>query len=169
MNIDLPLILTVIVGASGAIWLIDSLLFSPARSARLAELQKQYPRWNDYESADAKLFIESASREAADPVVVEPEALEARECPARTSARDSAHADIADLVEVEKEHPEVEPPGGRGCRQALLAAAAAAGGGGRRRQPLMAAAAAAAAATAGGRRRRHPPAAAAAAAAAANN
>ena len=71
MNIDLPLILTVIVGASGAIWLIDSLLFSPARSARLAELQKQYPRWNDYESADAKLFIESASREAADPVVVE--------------------------------------------------------------------------------------------------
>lgn len=71
MNIDLPLILTVIVGASGAIWLIDGLLFASARSARLAELQKQYPRWNETDSADAKLFIESASREAADPVVVE--------------------------------------------------------------------------------------------------
>ena len=67
MNIDLPLILTVIVGASGAIWLIDSLLFASARSARLTELQKQYPRWNETESADAKLFIESASREAAEP------------------------------------------------------------------------------------------------------
>ena len=71
MNIDLPLILTVIVGASGAIWLIDSLLFASARSARLAELQKQYPRWSESESADAKLFIETASREATDPVVVE--------------------------------------------------------------------------------------------------
>ena len=60
-----------IVGASGAIWLIDGLLFASARSARLAELQKQYPRWNEADSADAKLFIESASREAADPVLVE--------------------------------------------------------------------------------------------------
>ncbi|MEC7517503.1 MAG: signal peptidase I, partial [Pseudomonadota bacterium] len=71
MNIDLPLILTVIVGASGAIWLIDSLLFASARSARLTELQTQYPRWNVSESADANFFIESASREATDPVVVE--------------------------------------------------------------------------------------------------
>ena len=60
-----------IVGASGAIWLIDGLLFASARSARLAELQKQYPRWNETDSADNKLFIESASREAADPVLVE--------------------------------------------------------------------------------------------------
>ena len=71
MNIDLPLILTVIVGASGAIWLIDSFLFAPARSERLAELQKQYPRWNESESADANLFVERVSREATDPVVVE--------------------------------------------------------------------------------------------------
>jgi signal peptidase I len=34
-------------------------------------LQKQYPRWNEPESADAKLFIERASRDAMDPVVVE--------------------------------------------------------------------------------------------------
>jgi signal peptidase I len=71
LNIDLPLILTVIVGASGAIWLIDSLLFASSRSERLVALQKQYPRWNEPESADAKLFIERASRDAMDPVVVE--------------------------------------------------------------------------------------------------
>ena len=71
MNIDLPRILTIIVGASGAIWLIDSLLFASSRSARLVALQKQYPRWNEPESADAKLFIERASRDAMDPVVVE--------------------------------------------------------------------------------------------------
>ena len=71
MNIDLPLILTVIVGVSGAIWLIDSVLYASARAERLSVLQKQYPRRNEPESADAKLFMERASREASDPVLVE--------------------------------------------------------------------------------------------------
>ena len=71
MNIDLPLILTVIVGVSGAIWLIDSVLYASARAERLSVLQKQYPRRDEPESADAKLFMERASREASDPVLVE--------------------------------------------------------------------------------------------------
>ena len=71
MNIDLPLILTVIVGVSGAIWLIDSMLYASARAERLSVLQKQYPRRDEPESADAKLFMERASREASDPVLVE--------------------------------------------------------------------------------------------------
>lgn len=71
MNIDLPLILTIIVGVSGIIWLLDSVFLSRPRAERLAVLQKQFPKWNDRESADAKLFIDAATRDASEPVIVE--------------------------------------------------------------------------------------------------
>ena len=71
MNIDLPLILTIIVGVSGIIWLLDSVFLSRPRADRLAALQKQFPKWNDRESADAKLFIDAATRDASEPVIVE--------------------------------------------------------------------------------------------------
>lgn len=71
MNIDLPLILTIIVGVSGIIWLLDSVFLSRRRAERLAVLQKQFPKWNDRESADAKLFIDAATRDASEPVIVE--------------------------------------------------------------------------------------------------
>ena len=71
MNIDLPLILTIIVGVSGIIWLLDSVFLSRLRAERLAVLQKQFPKWNDRESADAKLFIDAATRDASEPVIVE--------------------------------------------------------------------------------------------------
>jgi len=54
LNIDLPLILTLIVGVSGAIWMVDGLLFARARAARLEQLQNQYPGWQDSGSSDAK-------------------------------------------------------------------------------------------------------------------
>ena len=71
MNIDLPLILTLIVGVSGAIWMVDGLLFARARAARLEQLQNQYPGWQDSGSSDAKLFAAASARAATDPVVVE--------------------------------------------------------------------------------------------------
>ena len=71
MNIDLPLILTLIVGVSGAIWMVDGLLFARARAARLEQLQNQYPGWQVSDSSDAKLFAAAAARAATDPVVVE--------------------------------------------------------------------------------------------------
>ena len=71
MNIDLPLILTIVVGVSGIIWLLDALFLARPRAARLSLLQKQFPKWNDPESADAKLFIDSALGEASEPLVVE--------------------------------------------------------------------------------------------------
>ena len=71
MNIDLPLILTIIVGASGFIWLLDSVFLARPRAERVAVLQKQFPNWNDRESADAKLFIDAATRDASEPVIVE--------------------------------------------------------------------------------------------------
>lgn len=71
MNIDLPLILTIIVGLSGIIWLLDSVFLSRPRAEKLAALQKQFPKWDDRESADAKLFIDAATRDASEPVIVE--------------------------------------------------------------------------------------------------
>ncbi len=71
MNIDLPLILTIIVGVSGIIWLLDSVFLSRPRAERLAALQQQFPKWNDRESADATLFIDAATRDASEPVIVE--------------------------------------------------------------------------------------------------
>lgn len=71
MNIDLPLILAIVVGVSGVIWLLDAMLLARPRAIRLAELQKQYPSWNDRESADAKLFIAAARQEASEPLLVE--------------------------------------------------------------------------------------------------
>lgn len=71
MNIDLPLILTIIVGVSGIIWLLDSVFLARPRAERLAALQKQFPNWRDRESADAKLLIDAATRDASEPVIVE--------------------------------------------------------------------------------------------------
>lgn len=71
MNIDLPLILTVVVGVSGLIWVLDSVFLSRPRTERMLALQKQYPKWNDHGSADSKLFIDAATRDASEPVVVE--------------------------------------------------------------------------------------------------
>lgn len=71
MNIDLPLILTIIVGVSGIIWLLDSVFLARPRAERLVALQKQFPNWRDRESADAKLFIDAATRDASEPVIVE--------------------------------------------------------------------------------------------------
>ena len=71
MNIDLPLILTIIVGLSGAIWLLDALFFARQRSERLSRLQRQHPNWSKHGSADEKLFTEAAIREASEPLAVE--------------------------------------------------------------------------------------------------
>ena len=71
MNIDLPLILTIIVGLSGAIWLLDALFFASQRSERLSRLQRQHPNWSKHGSADEKLFTHAATQEASEPLVVE--------------------------------------------------------------------------------------------------
>lgn len=71
MNIDLPLILTIVVLSSGFIWLLDAMFLARPRAERVSALQQQYPQWSDQESADARLFVEAATREASEPVLVE--------------------------------------------------------------------------------------------------
>lgn len=71
MNIDLPLVLTLVVAGSGLIWLLDALFLQRSRSERLRALQLRFPKWNERDSADAKLFVDAATREASEPVIVE--------------------------------------------------------------------------------------------------
>jgi len=71
LNIDLPLILTIVVLSSGFIWLLDAMFLAKPRAERVSALQQQYPQWSDQESADARLFVEAATREASEPVLVE--------------------------------------------------------------------------------------------------
>ena len=71
MNIDLPLILAIVVLSSGFIWLLDAMFLAKPRAERVSALQQQYPQWSDQESADARLFVEAATREASEPVLVE--------------------------------------------------------------------------------------------------
>ena len=73
MNIDLPLILSLIVLGSGAIWAVDALLFSRARDERLALIRDRYPGWERY-SADEKQgisYLEEVASEASEPLLVE--------------------------------------------------------------------------------------------------
>lgn len=71
MNIDFPLILVILVFGSGLIWLLDALFAARPRQARVAALQKQFPRWDQEGTADAKRFTETASRTAGEPAIVE--------------------------------------------------------------------------------------------------
>jgi signal peptidase I len=47
MSLDFPLILVVLVFATGLIWLADRLLFAPGRRRSLDALCKRYPAWEE--------------------------------------------------------------------------------------------------------------------------
>jgi signal peptidase I len=71
MNINLPLILTLAVLISGAIWLIDVLFFASARKAKVALVDQQFQsvnRTDDPQKAAYDLAKSAASKE---PVLVE--------------------------------------------------------------------------------------------------
>jgi signal peptidase I len=71
LNIDYPLILVILVFGSGLIWLADALLAAGPRNRRRAALEATYPRWQEPESSDARLFAEAVRREARMPAVVD--------------------------------------------------------------------------------------------------
>jgi signal peptidase I len=71
MDIDFPLILVILVFGSGLIWMLDAIFLAPGRRRIVAELQGQYPQWQEEGSGEAIKYqakIESSARE---PVVVE--------------------------------------------------------------------------------------------------
>jgi signal peptidase I len=71
VTIDFPLILVILVGGSGLIWLLDALFLAPGRRKLITELQGQYPEWEQEGSAQHQQFKARVASNASEPVVVE--------------------------------------------------------------------------------------------------
>jgi signal peptidase I len=71
MSIDFPLILVLLVLATGLIWLADRLFLAPGRRRALEEIQGRYPDWDREDSADARAFRAAAEAAPREPVIVE--------------------------------------------------------------------------------------------------
>tara|TARA_R110001592_G_scaffold363248_6_gene682395 strand:+ start:98668 stop:99507 length:840 start_codon:yes stop_codon:yes gene_type:complete len=71
MDIDFPLILVILVFGSGLIWLLDAIFLAPGRRRIVADLQGQYPEWQDKNSGQAEKYGAQVASSAAEPVLVE--------------------------------------------------------------------------------------------------
>jgi signal peptidase I len=71
MDIDFPLILVILVFGSGLIWLLDAIFLAPGRRRIVADLQNQYPQWQDENSGQANKYRAKVADSASEPVVVE--------------------------------------------------------------------------------------------------
>ncbi len=71
VNIDFPLILTILVAGSGLIWLLDALFLAPGRKQTIAALQQEYPNWGSDGHPQASQFQARVADSAAEPVLVE--------------------------------------------------------------------------------------------------
>lgn len=71
MDIDFPLILVILVFGSGLIWLLDALFLAPGRRRILADLQGEYPQWQEEGSSQASKYQARAVETAREPVLVE--------------------------------------------------------------------------------------------------
>ncbi len=70
-SIDFPLILVILVGGSGLIWLLDAVFLAPGRRRTITALQQEYPAWEEEGSAQSQQFRARVASEAREPVVVE--------------------------------------------------------------------------------------------------
>ncbi len=71
MDIDFPLILVILVFGSGLIWLLDAIFLAPGRRRIVADLQGQYPQWQEPGSGQAIKYQARVADTAREPVVVE--------------------------------------------------------------------------------------------------
>lgn len=71
VSLDFPLILVILVGGSGLIWLLDALFLAPGRRRAVDALQQEYPGWDQEGSPQAEQFRARVASEAHEPVLVE--------------------------------------------------------------------------------------------------
>jgi len=71
MTLDFPLILVILVFATGLIWLGDRLLLAPGRQRSLEALSMRFPNWEDEGSEDSRKFAQAASDMPREPLLVE--------------------------------------------------------------------------------------------------
>jgi len=70
-TIDFPLILVILVGGSGLVWLLDALFLAPGRKRVIADLQDQYPNWDQENNPQQQQFQARVADQASEPVLVE--------------------------------------------------------------------------------------------------
>ena len=68
---DFPLILVILVFATGLIWLADRVLWAPGRQRSLDALQARFPAWEDEDSVDARRFREASAELPRESTLVE--------------------------------------------------------------------------------------------------
>ena len=71
MNMDFPLILVVLTAASGLLWLADGLLLVPRRQRALAQLQSDFPLWEEAGSPHQQEYRRRQRQAGNEPMVVE--------------------------------------------------------------------------------------------------
>ena len=71
MNMDFPLILVVLTAASGLLWLADGLLLAPRRQCALAQLQSDFPLWEEAGSPHQQEYRRRQRQAGNEPMVVE--------------------------------------------------------------------------------------------------
>lgn len=71
VSLDFPLILVILVGGSGLIWLLDALFLAPGRRRAVIALQQEYPGWEEEGNPQAEQFRARVASEAREPVLVE--------------------------------------------------------------------------------------------------
>jgi signal peptidase I len=71
VTIDFPLILVILVGGSGLIWLLDAIFLAPGRKQAIAELREQYPNWEQDGNPQQQQYRARVQDSASEPVLVE--------------------------------------------------------------------------------------------------
>lgn len=71
MSLNFPLILALLVLASGLIWAADALLLAPRRRSGLRALQARYPAWREEGSRDSRAFASAVTELPREPLLVE--------------------------------------------------------------------------------------------------
>jgi signal peptidase I len=71
VNIDFPLILLILVSGSGLIWALDAIFAAGPRRSRVADLKRQYPKWDQADAGDAQKYRSSFAETASEPAIVE--------------------------------------------------------------------------------------------------
>jgi signal peptidase I len=71
MDIDFPLILVLLVFGSGLVWLFDVLFLASGRKLTLAQLQRNYPRWQEEGSSQGREYRSRSEQMAREPLLVE--------------------------------------------------------------------------------------------------
>lgn len=71
MDIDFSLVLVLATGAAFVLWLLDRLLFAPARNSKRQRLQSQYPGWQQSGSDEQRQYEAAVASQARQPAVFE--------------------------------------------------------------------------------------------------